>query len=181
MEGNNENENEKMESVNLNKDAIEPTNEEKQVVEEQKVVEEKVNVQKVEPVNVQPVKEPPMAEAAKINQPQQHNQGPKQQADGTNIAALVLGIVSLVLWCFWFISIPCGVIAFILGIMGLKKNGRGMAISGIVTSSICIVIWLLVFIFAFIGGLIYGINSSTVYPSRSSYYDYFDIDDFLDF
>ena len=43
---------------------------------------------------------------------------------GLNIAALVLGIVSLVLWCFWFISIPCAILALIFGIIGIKKAGK---------------------------------------------------------
>ena len=40
---------------------------------------------------------------------------------GMSIAALVLGIVSIVFWCVWFISIPCSILGLIFGILGIKK------------------------------------------------------------
>lgn len=86
---------------------------------------------------------------------------------GLNIAAIVLGIISIVLWCAWFISIPCAILALIFGIIGIKKQGRGLAITGIVTGSITLAIWVLVFIGAFTFGFIEGITETTT-PSYSS-------------
>lgn len=55
---------------------------------------------------------------------------------GFCIAALVLGIISLVLFCMWYISIPCGILAVIFGITGIKSTDKGMAIAGLVTGAI---------------------------------------------
>ena len=43
---------------------------------------------------------------------------------GMAIAAMILGIVSIVLCCIWYISIIAGVVAIVLGIMYNKKNGK---------------------------------------------------------
>lgn len=75
---------------------------------------------------------------------------------GLSIAALVLGIVSMVLWCMWFISIPCSILALIFGIIGVKKPGKSMAIGGIVTGAIALAIWVMLFLGAFTFGFMEG-------------------------
>lgn len=60
------------------------------------------------------------------------NTAPANDKKGFSIAALVLGIIALVLCCIWYVSIPCGIIALILGIIGLKSSKRGMSIAGII-------------------------------------------------
>lgn len=94
---------------------------------------------------------------------------------GLNIAALVLGIISLVLWCVWFISIPCSILALIFGIIGVKKAGKSMAIGGIVTGSIALAVWAMLFLGAFTFGFMEGITES--YEEDYDYYDYYDYDD----
>lgn len=79
--------------------------------------------------------------------------------NGLNIASMVLGIVAIVLWCMWFLSIPCAILALIFGIIGIKKPGKGMAIAGIVTGAITLAIWALIFVFAIIGSTTYNSNS----------------------
>ena len=109
-----------------------------------------------------------------------NNSKPAEGASGICIAAMVLGIVSLVLLCFWPISLPCAVVAFILGLVGLKKPGRGMAIAGIVTGVITFVIMIIFFILIVVGvftALDLGVNSSLSnyidnYYS-SSFYNYY--------
>lgn len=64
------------------------------------------------------------------------NTAPANDKKGFSIAALVLGIIALVLCCIWYVSIPCGIIALILGIIGLKSSKRGMSIAGIITGVI---------------------------------------------
>ena len=54
-------------------------------------------------------------------------QAPAQGGSGMAIAALVLSIVSLVLFCIWFVSIPCAIVAIVLGIVARGKAGRGEA------------------------------------------------------
>ena len=59
---------------------------------------------------------------------------------GFSIAALVLGIIAIILCCIWYVSIPCGIIALILGILSIifavkSKNHYGftaMNIAGLV-------------------------------------------------
>lgn len=57
---------------------------------------------------------------------------------GKAVASMVTGIVSLFL-CYWFLMLPAGVTAVILGVLALKetdgiyRSGRGMAIAGLVT------------------------------------------------
>ena len=95
----------------------------------------------------------------------------ENNVSGFTIAALVLGIVSLILWCIWFISIPCSILALIFGILGVKKKGKGMAIAGIVTASISLAIWLLLFLGAFTYGFMEGFTEELEDYEPSSYYD----------
>ncbi len=94
-----------------------------------------------------------------------------EKTSGLCIAALVLGIVSLVLWCFWFISVPCAILAFILGLVGLKKPGKGMAIAGVVTGLITAVTWLITFIYL---AVVVGALSSANGDINSALQDYMD-------
>ncbi|MFF8833591.1 DUF4190 domain-containing protein [Streptomyces sp. NPDC015131] len=71
-----------------------------------------------------------------------------QQApsNGLGIAALVLGILGVVLFCLWGLGIVLGVLALIFGIIGRGKARRGeadnhgMALAGIILGSIAIVV-----------------------------------------
>ena len=60
---------------------------------------------------------------------------------GLSIAAMVLGIVSVVFCCVWYLSIPCSILAIIFGIIGKKRDGRGMAIAGLVLGIIAIALY----------------------------------------
>ncbi|MEV0094250.1 DUF4190 domain-containing protein [Streptomyces sp. NPDC050738] len=70
----------------------------------------------------------------------------QQPQNGYGIAAMVLGILSVVIFCAWGIGIILGVLALIFGILGRKRanrgeaNNGGMALAGIITGSIGIVI-----------------------------------------
>lgn len=103
----------------------------------------------------------------------------KQKINGFNIAALVLGIVALVTWCVWIISIPCAVLALIFGIIGIKKPGKGMALSGIITGSIALVIWAIV-VNVIIIGSIFGKNHYNKYDYYCDCYDDYDYYDYYD-
>jgi uncharacterized membrane protein YbaN (DUF454 family) len=87
------------------------------------------------------------------NQNQYQYYNPYQQYqkknNGMAIAALVCGIVSFVFnCCFWFLSIPVGIAGIVLGIISIKnkRDGKSMAIVGIVLSGIAIVLALLLFV-----------------------------------
>ncbi|MBA3826524.1 MAG: DUF4190 domain-containing protein, partial [Ktedonobacterales bacterium] len=72
--------------------------------------------------------------------------------NGLAVTSMVLGIVSLVLFCAWYLALPLGITGIILGAIGLNQIGkgqfsaasRGMAIAGLVTASIGIVISILI-------------------------------------
>lgn len=59
-----------------------------------------------------------------------------------SIVALVLGIVSIVTSLFWFLSIPAGVAALVLGFLGRRSepSGRTMALAGIITGILGIIV-----------------------------------------
>lgn len=59
---------------------------------------------------------------------------------GMAIASMVLGIIALCLSCCYFISGPCAIIGLILGIIGVRRGGKGMAIAGIIMCSLTLLI-----------------------------------------
>ena len=82
-----------------------------------------------------------------------HNQMPSQQpqgGSGLSVASMVLGIISLVLFCIAWICFPCGIVSIILGGVSIsgKKPGKGMAVAGLVCSIVAIALYI---IFTIIG------------------------------
>ncbi|MFD6419036.1 DUF4190 domain-containing protein [Streptomyces sp. NPDC060194] len=55
--------------------------------------------------------------------------GPQPQ-NGFGIAALVLGIVSVVLFCVWGLGVVLGALALVFGILGRRRANRGQADNG---------------------------------------------------
>lgn len=56
----------------------------------------------------------------------------KVEKKGFNITSLILGIVSLISFCVWYVSVPTGIIAIIFSVAGKKDAGRGMGVAGMV-------------------------------------------------
>lgn len=102
----------------------------------------------------------------------------KKDRKGFAIAALVLGIVALVLFCIYYISIPCGILAIIFGILAIKSSGKGMAIAGLVTGSIGLFLTLLIFLFIVVLGFSifqHGIDAiDDTYDFDYEYEDFYD-------
>ena len=92
--------------------------------------------------------------------PEPKPEEPKKDKKGFCIAALVLGIAALIFFCIWYISIPCGILAIIFGILGIKSKTKGMAIAGLITGSIGLVISTVILIFLFMIGFIMGISGA---------------------
>ena len=65
-----------------------------------------------------------------------------------HIISLVLGIISIVTSLFWYMTIPTGVIAIVLGVKSAKKFGSKLGkagmITGIVGLSLFVFIYLLI-------------------------------------
>lgn len=74
---------------------------------------------------------------------EQINQQPTNK-QGLAIAALVAGIISILTALIWFVSIPLAVVAVIFGALSTKSAKRGMAIAGIVTGSIGVVLSIII-------------------------------------
>ena len=96
-------------------------------------------------------------------QPPTYPSGPvvpqTQGGSGLAVAALVLGIVSLVLFCIPYIGVPGAIIAIVLGIIARGKanrgeaTGKGMATAGLICGifSIALVLLLVLGALAFVG------------------------------
>lgn len=72
---------------------------------------------------------------------------------GFNITSLILGIISIICFCAWYIAIPTGIIAIIFSIAGRKDAGRGMGVAGMVLGIIGLILTLL-WIFVLAGILV---------------------------
>lgn len=70
---------------------------------------------------------------------------------GMSIASLVLGIVSVALFCITYVSIPCAILAIIFGVLGKKKGGAGMAKAGLILGIIAVVLFVLFVILTVVG------------------------------
>ncbi len=76
------------------------------------------------------------------------------ESEGFAIASMVLGIISLVLFCLFPISVPLALLAVLFAVIEMTKARReqrrrsGMAIAGLVCGVIPLAFWLAVFIAA---------------------------------
>ncbi|MBA5223162.1 DUF4190 domain-containing protein [Streptomyces griseoaurantiacus] len=67
---------------------------------------------------------------------------PLAPQNGVSTASLVLGIITVVIFCLWPVSILLGVLAVILGIVGRRRAGRGestnpgQALAGIICGAV---------------------------------------------
>lgn len=112
------------------------------------------------------------------------NQNPVQKdRKGFSIAALVLGILALILSCTVFVSLIFGLIAIIVGVLGLKSSKRGMSIAGIVTGAIGMVIAVVMaFVWISLGVYIFNNASNAVNSLQdvedeiNSYYEDYNFD-----
>lgn len=60
---------------------------------------------------------------------------------GKSVASLVLGILSLVFWLIPLFGLPISIVGLVMGVLALKQNvARGMAIAGVIMSSIGLVL-----------------------------------------
>ena len=135
------------------------------IIEVEKVEETKQ--EKNEEVKTEAPKEEPKVEVIK--------EETEKDKKGFSIAALVLGIIAIVCCCVWYISIPCGILAIIFGIVGIKSSKKGMSIAGLITGSIGLIISIIMFVALVFLGMVIGISEGLDgWDYDSSYYDDFD-------
>jgi len=88
------------------------------------------------------------------------------KSSGLAIASMVLGIVSL-LFCIWYIAIPCGILAIVFGIIAGNKaktgegGGAGMAKAGFIMGCIGLAIDIIIVILIFTVGLAFFKGAQT--------------------
>lgn len=135
------------------------------IIEIEKVEETKQ--EKNEEVKTEAPKEEPKVEVVK--------EETEKDKKGFSIAALVLGIIAIVLCCIWYISVPCGILAIIFGIIGIKSAKKGMSIAGLITGAIGLVISIIMFVALVFFGMVIGLSEGLdSLDYDSSYYDDFD-------
>lgn len=135
------------------------------IIEIEKVEETKQ--EENEEVKTEAPKEEPKVEVVK--------EETEKDKKGFSIAALVLGIIAIVLCCIWYISVPCGILAIIFGIIGIKSSKKGMSIAGLITGAIGLVISIIMFVALVFFGMVIGLSEGLdSLDYDSSYYDDFD-------
>lgn len=73
-----------------------------------------------------------------------------------HIVSLVLGIISIVTALFWYITLPSGIAAIVLGVKSAKKTGSKIGKAGMITG----IVGLSLFAFFYIGIILLMILSS---------------------
>jgi len=81
----------------------------------------------------------------------QFNPPAPEEGKGMAIASLVLGILSILLLCLPYFSMPLGIAGLVLAILARKKGQGSMATTGLVLSIIGIALGILFLILAVIG------------------------------
>lgn len=64
----------------------------------------------------------------------------QEEKKGMSIASLVLGICGFLAWCIPLFGYPVTIVGIIMGVLGMKKGGKGMAIAGIICSVISLIL-----------------------------------------
>ena len=109
----------------------------------------------------------------------QPNGNNKSESEGFGIASLILGIITVLLFCTC-ISWITGILVIIFGILQLVKgNKKGMAIVGLITGGIGFVVSIILYILIFFAGFGSYSNYNDIY---NHIYDdiYDDIEDSMD-
>ena len=78
------------------------------------------------------------------------NEAVVTEKKGLSIASMVLGIISIVAFCWTWVATICAILAIVFGIIGKKKGGAGMAKAGLICGIIglCFQAALLIFLAA---------------------------------
>ena len=107
--------------------------------------------QPTQPVYQQPVYQQPVQPVY-----QQPVATPAVPGKGLGVASMVLGIVSLAMFCVWYLAIPCALVGCILGAVSLNKAKQagmknGMGTAGLTCSLIALAILIIIVILGFAG------------------------------
>lgn len=71
----------------------------------------------------------------------------KKNSSALNISGFVCGIISILSFLFYYISLPTGIISIICSAKGIKKSGSKLAKAGLVLGIVGLSLCVLVYIF----------------------------------
>lgn len=71
----------------------------------------------------------------------------KKNSVALNISGFVCGIISILSFLFYYISLPTGIISIICSAKGIKKSGSKLAKAGLVLGIVGLSLCVLVYIF----------------------------------
>lgn len=109
----------------------------------------------------------------------------KKDSIGFGIASLVLGIISLLLFCTC-INWITGLLAIVFGILQIVKGSqKGLAVGGIITAGLSMLFAVVLYISIVVSASASDMNYEDLYDyyygSSENYYDYYDsYDDYYD-
>lgn len=63
-----------------------------------------------------------------------------------HIVSLVLGIISILTASFWYIALPTGILAIVLGVKSVRRTGSSVGKAGLVTGIIGLALFALIYI-----------------------------------
>ena len=143
--------------------------------------DEIIEVEKVEETKQEETTEPKTEIPNQEPKVEVINEEPVKDKKGFSIAALVLGIIAIVCCCVWYISIPCGILEIIFGIVGIKSTKKGMSIAGLITGAIGLVISVIIFFALIFLGMVIGFSEGfDSLEYNDNYYDDYDFYDYFD-
>ena len=87
----------------------------------------------------------------------------KKKRNSMAIASMILGIVSMVMCCIIYVSVPCAVLSVVLGAVTLRKGKSAMAVAGIILGAISIAIAVLIFVLIVVGMISYIVTNGIEY------------------
>jgi hypothetical protein len=80
---------------------------------------------------------------------------PTGDKKGLAIASLILGILSLCASLGWWCGGPISIVGLVLGFLGVKSSGKGMAIAGMILSAIGVLLTIVFVIISSVSGPIF--------------------------
>ncbi len=106
----------------------------------------------------------PVYEAQPINSgASRYKQSPTEEKIGFSVTSMVCGIASLVFLCInGYMVLILAVLGIVFGVLGKKKGGKGLAITGITCGIVALAIYLLIVLMAILGFAYIASNFATM-------------------
>ncbi len=72
------------------------------------------------------------------------------------VSSLVLGIISIVMNLFWYITLPTGILAIVFGVKSVRRTGSKLGKAGLITG----IVGLSLFVFVYVSLIIITVLSN---------------------